>query len=57
MRTIENKFIRLLVALIAPIAVIGYCFLMTEYPIIAGATTVILSLIALTYVIYKFLTP
>ena len=57
MRTIENKFIRFLVALIAPIAVIGYCFLMTKYPIIAGATTVILSLIALTYVIYKFLTP
>ena len=57
MRTIENKFIRLLVALIAPIVVIGYAYLITEYPIIAGITTVILSLIALTYVIYKFLTP
>jgi hypothetical protein len=57
MRTIENKFIRLLVALIIPSLVLGYGFLLTEYPIIAGAITVILSLIVLTYIIYKFLTP
>ena len=57
MRTIENKFIRLLVALIAPIVLIGYAYLMTEYPELASIVAAILSLIVLTYIIYYFLTP
>lgn len=57
MRTIENKFIRLLVALIAPIVLIGYAYLMTEYPELGSIVTAILSLIVLTYIIYYFLTP
>ncbi len=57
MRTIKNKFIRLLVALIIPSLVIAFGFVLTEYPIIAGITICILSLIVLTYIIYKFLTP
>lgn len=57
MRTIENKFIRLLVALIAPIVVIGYAYLMTEYPELASIVAAILSMIVLTFIIYQFFTP
>ena len=57
MRTIENKFIRLFVALIIPILIILYCYAITEYPLVAGVTIVILSISTLTYIIYKFLTP
>lgn len=57
MRTIENKFIRLLVSLIIPILVILYCYAITEYPLVAGIITVVLSISTLTYIIYKFLTP
>lgn len=57
MRTIENKLFRLLIALIIPIIVILFVFVITEYPLIASIITIALSLIVLTYILYKFLTP
>ena len=57
MKTIDNRFIRLLAALIIPIFVILYCFAVTEYPLVAGIASIVLSISTLTYIIYKFLTP